>query len=174
MLDELEPDRPRPAHDHDRAAGRANGIAAITPERAIREGAAMEQLLGVIDEDPDIAMLVLADDAVVFALANPVPEVDPLDASRHAAVVATGRSDFANQINNVLAFPGIFRGLLDAQSREITPQVLLAAATALAAVVGDDELNPTYIVPSVFHPEVTTAVADAVRKAVLAGGAETA
>ena len=116
----------------------------------------------------------MADDAVVFALANPVPEVDPQDASRHAAVVATGRSDFANQINNVLAFPGIFRGLLDAQSRTITPAVLLAAATALAAVVGDDELNPTYIVPSVFHPDVTTVVADAVRKAVLAGGAETA
>ena len=116
----------------------------------------------------------MADDAVVFALANPVPEVDPQDASRHAAVVATGRSDFANQINNVLAFPGIFRGLLDAQSRSITPALLLAAATALAAVVGDDELNPTYIVPSVFHPDVTTVVADAVRKAVLAGGAETA
>jgi malate dehydrogenase (oxaloacetate-decarboxylating) len=120
----------------------------------------------------DIATM--APDSIVFALANPTPEVDPAEASEHAAVVATGRSDFANQINNVLAFPGIFRGLLDAQSREITPQVLLAAATALAAVVGDDELNPTYIVPSVFHPDVTSVVADAVRKAVLAGGATTA
>jgi malate dehydrogenase (oxaloacetate-decarboxylating) len=111
----------------------------------------------------DIATM--ASDAVVFALANPVPEVDPVAAAGHAAVVATGRSDFANQINNVLAFPGVFRGLLDAQSTTITPDLLLAAARALAGVVSDDELNAAYIVPSVFHPEVTKVVAAAVEQA---------
>jgi malate dehydrogenase (oxaloacetate-decarboxylating) len=83
-------------------------------------------------------------------------------------VVATGRSDFPNQINNVLAFPGVFRGLLDAHSAEITESMLLAAARALAAVVTDDELNAAYITPSVFHADVHHAVANAVRRA--AGG----
>jgi len=110
----------------------------------------------------------MADGAIVFALANPVPEVDPAEASRHAAVVATGRSDFANQINNVLAFPGVFRGLLDAQSRTVTTELLLAAAHALAGVVTPEELNPAYVVPSVFHPEVATVVAAAVQKAATA------
>jgi malate dehydrogenase (oxaloacetate-decarboxylating) len=104
----------------------------------------------------------------VFALANPEPEVDPAEATRYAAVVATGRSDFPNQINNVLAFPGVFRGLLDAHSAEITSTMLLAAARALAGVVSDDELNGAYIVPSVFHADVHHAVAQAVRRA--AGG----
>jgi malate dehydrogenase (oxaloacetate-decarboxylating) len=108
----------------------------------------------------DIAQM--APGAVVFALANPVPEVDPTEAAKYAAVVATGRSDFANQINNVLAFPGVFRGLLDAQSRSITTATLLAAARALAETVGDDERNPAYIIPSVFHPDVATTVAAAV------------
>jgi malate dehydrogenase (oxaloacetate-decarboxylating) len=107
----------------------------------------------------------MADRSIVFALANPRPEVDPVEAARYATVVGTGRSDFANQINNVLAFPGVFRGLLDAQSHRITDAMLLAAATALASVVSPDELNPTYIVPSVFNPEVTPVVAAAVEKA---------
>jgi malate dehydrogenase (oxaloacetate-decarboxylating) len=110
-------------------------------------------------------------DSVVFALANPVPEVDPVAASRHAAVVATGRSDFANQINNVLAFPGVFRGLLDARSHHVDEAMLVAAAGALSSVVSPDELNPTYIVPSVFNPEVTPAVAAAVRDAATAAAA---
>ncbi|WP_091413274.1 NAD-dependent malic enzyme [Friedmanniella luteola] len=110
----------------------------------------------------------MADDAIVFALANPEPEVDPLEAMQHAAVVATGRSDFPNQINNVLAFPGVFRGLIDARSKEITTTMLLAAARALAGVVTDDQLNAAYITPSVFNAEVHTAVATAVRRA--AGG----
>jgi malate dehydrogenase (oxaloacetate-decarboxylating) len=110
----------------------------------------------------------MAERSVVFALANPEPEVDPADAARYAAVVATGRSDFPNQINNVLAFPGVFRGLLDAHSAEITGPMLLAAARALAAVVTDDELNAAYITPSVFHADVHHAVATAVRRA--AGG----
>ena len=111
--------------------------------------------------EADVAAM--APKAVVFAMANPVPEIAPEIAARHAAVVATGRSDFANQINNVLAFPGVFRGLLDAHSTRVTDEMLLAAATALAHVVTREELNATYIVPSVFHPDVTPAVARAVQ-----------
>jgi malate dehydrogenase (oxaloacetate-decarboxylating) len=107
-------------------------------------------------------------DAIVFALANPDPEVDPEDAREYAAVVATGRSDYPNQINNVLAFPGVFRGLLDAQSTKITETMLVAAARALADVVPAEELGPDYIVPSVFHPDVASGVAAAVREAALA------
>jgi malate dehydrogenase (oxaloacetate-decarboxylating) len=107
----------------------------------------------------------MAADPVVFALANPDPEVD-VDAAQHlAAVVATGRSDYPNQINNVLAFPGVFRGLLDARAREVTDAMLLSAADALARCVSDDQLNATYIVPSVFDPEVSKAVAAAVHEA---------
>ncbi len=109
----------------------------------------------------DIARM--AADAIVFALANPTPEVDPIAAARHAAVVATGRSDYPNQINNVLAFPGIFRGLLDAGAHKITDATLLAAADAIASCVADDELSSVYIVPSVFHPEIASRVAAAVR-----------
>ena len=102
---------------------------------------------------------------IVFALANPDPEVDPDAARAVAAVIATGRSDYPNQINNVLAFPGVFRGLLDARARNITTSMLLSAAAALAAVVTDDELNPSYVVPSVFDPEAPKAVAAAVAAA---------
>lgn len=116
----------------------------------------------VIDGD-DVARM--AEGAIVFAMANPAPEIDPVEAAKHAAIVGTGRSDFANQINNVLAFPGVFRGLLDAQSSRITDELLLAAAQALASTVKPDELNPTYIVPSVFNPDVTTVVAEAVAAA---------
>jgi malate dehydrogenase (oxaloacetate-decarboxylating) len=104
------------------------------------------------------------DGAIVFALANPDPEVDPDVAREYAAVVATGRSDYPNQINNVLAFPGVFRGLLDAQSRKVTDRMLVAAARALADVVLPDELGPDYIIPSVFHPDVASGVAAAVRE----------
>jgi malate dehydrogenase (oxaloacetate-decarboxylating) len=109
----------------------------------------------------------MAPDSIVFALANPRPEVDPDEAAAYAAVVGTGRSDHPNQINNVLAFPGVFRGLLDAQSRTVTDTMLLAAARALASVVRDTELNPTYIVPSVFNPDVTPVVAKAVERAAM-------
>jgi len=112
----------------------------------------------------------MAPDAVVFALANPDPEIDPLEAQQHAAVVATGRSDYPNQINNVLAFPGVFRGLLDAQAHTITDEMLLAAATALADVVDTGRLNPSFIVPSVFDPAVSPAVAEAVRKVAESAG----
>lgn len=121
----------------------------------------------VLDGDDVKAM---ADKAIVFALANPDPEVDPAVARESAAVVATGRSDFPNQINNVLVFPGVFRGLLDAQSRTVNTEMMLAAATALADVVSEDELNPNYIVPSVFNDKVASSVAGAVRDAAKAAG----
>ena len=114
----------------------------------------------------DIATM--ADRAVVFALANPVPEVDPTAAGEHATVVATGRSDHPNQINNVLAFPGVFRGLLDARARDVTLDTELAAARAIAAKVHPDQLNPLFIIPSVFDATVHEAVAEAVRDAAAA------
>jgi malate dehydrogenase (oxaloacetate-decarboxylating) len=106
----------------------------------------------------------MKEDAIVFALANPDPEVDPDVAREYVAVVATGRSDYPNQINNVLVFPGIFRGLLDAQSRTVNDDMMLAAARALADVVLPDELGPNYIIPSVFHADVASSVAAAVRE----------
>jgi malate dehydrogenase (oxaloacetate-decarboxylating) len=115
----------------------------------------------------DIATMAPA--AVVFALANPDPEVDPRAAREHAAIVATGRSDQPNQINNVLAFPGVFRGMLDAQARRYTEDMGLAAARAIADAVGEDKLNPSVIVPSVFDATVAPAVAAAVRAVARAG-----
>ncbi|TDE01626.1 NAD-dependent malic enzyme [Jiangella asiatica] len=111
------------------------------------------------------AIATMAPDAIVFALANPDPEVDPIAAREHAAVVATGRSDFPNQINNVLAFPGFFRGMLDAGAHEISDAVMLAGAGAIADSVRPEQLNASYIVPSVFDPEVAPAVAAAVKHA---------
>ena len=107
----------------------------------------------------------MAEDAIVFAMANPDPEIDPIVAAEHAAIVATGRSDFPNQINNVLAFPGFFRGLLDAGATEITSEMLVAAAAAIAAHVSDDALNASFIIPSVFEPHVAGDVATAVAAA---------
>ncbi len=104
----------------------------------------------------------MADDAIVFALANPDPEVDPAAAAKFAAVVASGRSDYPNQINNVLAFPGVFRGLLDARAEDVTVDMLLRAAEAIARVVSDEELNASFIIPSVFHPDVAKRVAAAI------------
>jgi malate dehydrogenase (oxaloacetate-decarboxylating) len=108
------------------------------------------------------ALAGMNDRAVVFPMANPTPDVDPVKARQYAEIVASGRSDLPNQINNVLAFPGVFRGLLDARATEVTGGMLLAAADALAAVVRDDQLNANYIIPSVFDHEVTHAVAAAV------------
>ncbi|MQA78538.1 MAG: NAD-dependent malic enzyme [Streptosporangiales bacterium] len=113
---------------------------------------------------PEEAVAAMADDPIVFALANPDPEVHPDVAGRHAAVVATGRSDYANQINNVLAFPGIFRGALSARAKSITPGMKLAAADALASLVGPD-LSPTYVIPSPFDDRVVPAVSHAVETA---------
>ena len=111
----------------------------------------------------------MADDAIIFGLANPNPEVHPDVAHRHARVVATGRSDFPNQINNVLAFPGIFRGAFDVRSTSITEGMKLAAAKAIADLVGDD-VREDYIIPSPFDPRVGPAVAAAVADAARADG----
>jgi malate dehydrogenase (oxaloacetate-decarboxylating) len=114
--------------------------------------------------EADIASM--AQGSIVFALANPDPEIDPVIARKYAAVVATGRSDHPNQINNVLAFPGIFRGLLDANAHKITDKLLVAAAEAIADCVSPSQLNTSFIVPSVFDANVVTQVAAAVKKSV--------
>ncbi len=108
---------------------------------------------------------VMARDAIVFALANPVPEVNPWDALDYARIVATGRSDFPNQINNALVFPGMFRGVLDARARRITREMRLAAAQAIAGLIPDDELADQNIVPGIFNKDVCPAVANAVADA---------
>ena len=110
---------------------------------------------------PEEHLARMADNAIIFAMSNPNPEVLPDVASKYAAVVATGRSDYPNQINNVLAFPGIFRGALDAKARRITLEMKLAAARAIAGLVGDD-LAADYIIPSPFDERVAPAVAQAV------------
>ena len=110
---------------------------------------------------PEAAIAKMAPQSIIFALANPTPEVDPELATRHARVVATGRSDYPNQINNVLVFPGIFRGALDVRATRISEGMKLAAALAIADLVGD-ELRDDYIIPSPFDPRVAAAVAKAV------------
>jgi malate dehydrogenase (oxaloacetate-decarboxylating) len=117
----------------------------------------------VLNEEDVAAM---APGSIVFALANPDPEIDPVIARKYAAVVATGRSDHPNQINNVLAFPGIFRGLLDAHAHKITDKLLVAAAEAIADCVSPSQLNTSFIVPSVFDPNVVIKVAAAVKQSV--------
>lgn len=106
----------------------------------------------------------MAEHSIVFALANPNPEIDPAIARKYAKVIATGRSDQPNQINNVLAFPGIFRGLLDAGATKISDELLVAAADAIAECVSSSQLNASFIVPSVFDPQVVVKVAAAVKR----------
>ena len=108
----------------------------------------------------------MAKDAIVFAMANPVPEIMPDEAKKgNARVVATGRSDFPNQINNVLVFPGIFRGALDVRAKDITEEMKIAAAKAIASIVTDEELSEEYIIPNAFDKRVVKAVSAAVAKA---------
>jgi malate dehydrogenase (oxaloacetate-decarboxylating) len=116
------------------------------------------------------AVRTMAPGAIVFAMANPVPEVQPEAVVNDVAIMATGRSDYPNQINNVLAFPGIFRGALDVRARTIDEGMKLAAARAIASVIPDADLGPEYIVPSVFNRQVSPAVAEAVAKAAIASG----
>lgn len=111
------------------------------------------------------AVKVMAEKPIVFAMANPTPEIMPEDAAPYVAVMATGRSDYPNQINNVLCFPGIFRGALACRARAINEEMKLAAAHAIAAIISDNELHPEYIVPSVFDKRVAEAVAHAVEEA---------
>jgi malate dehydrogenase (oxaloacetate-decarboxylating) len=120
---------------------------------------------------PVRALAMMAKNPIVFALANPIPEIMPEEAARYSRIIATGRSDYPNQINNVLGFPGIFRGALDAQAREINEPMKLAAAKAIASCVSDDELNEEYIIPSVFNKQVVRRVAHAVQEAAYASGA---
>jgi malate dehydrogenase (oxaloacetate-decarboxylating) len=112
----------------------------------------------------------MGSDPIVFALANPDPEITPEDADGLVAVIATGRSDYPNQINNVLAFPGIFRGALDVAATTITESMKLAAAKAIATCVPDDVLSADHIVPSVFDSEVAPTVAAAVARAAIDEG----
>jgi malate dehydrogenase (oxaloacetate-decarboxylating) len=107
----------------------------------------------------------MAKDPIVFAMANPTPEIMPEDAVDLVAVMATGRSDYPNQINNVLCFPGIFRGALNCRASRINEEMKLAAAHAIASIIGDDELHPDYIIPSVFDRRVAEAVAHEVEEA---------
>src|SRR5206468_7235957 len=109
-------------------------------------------------------------DAIVFAMANPIPEIQPEEAGPHVKVMATGRSDYPNQINNSCCFPGFFRGMLDVRARRVNDQMKLAAATALAELVGRDELDPEYITPSMFDRRVVPAVAEAVSEAAVRTG----
>jgi len=112
----------------------------------------------------------MARDAIVFAMANPTPEVMPEDAAPYVRIMATGRSDYPNQINNVLCFPGLFRGALDVRATDVNEEMKLAAAHALAAVVNDNELNEDYIIPGVFNTQVADAVAKAVAEAAIRTG----
>jgi malate dehydrogenase (oxaloacetate-decarboxylating) len=113
----------------------------------------------------------MARDPIVFAMANPVPEIQPEEAERYVRVMATGRSDYPNQINNVLCFPGFFRGLLDSRARTVNDEMKIAAARALAACVSRGELSAEYIIPSVFNKSVAPAVAEGVARAAWQTGA---
>jgi malate dehydrogenase (oxaloacetate-decarboxylating) len=120
---------------------------------------------------PFEAVASMAKDAIIFSMANPDPEIHPDDARRAGArVIATGRSDFPNQINNVLAFPGVFKGAMSVRATQVTEGMKLAAAHALAAVVGDDELTEEHVIPSVFDPRVAQVVAEAVAQAAVRDG----
>jgi malate dehydrogenase (oxaloacetate-decarboxylating) len=113
----------------------------------------------------------MAKDAIIFACANPTPEIFPDEArAGGAAVIATGRSDYPNQVNNVLAFPGIFRGALDVRARDINGEMKIAAAHAIARLIPEEELSPDYIIPAAFDPRVRNAVAEAVSEAARKSG----
>jgi malate dehydrogenase (oxaloacetate-decarboxylating) len=147
-------------------------LAVDTADRHDRQGSLADVMVGADvylgvsgGTVPEEVVASMAGDAIVFGLANPTPEVPVEIAHRHARVVATGRSDYPNQINNVLAFPGFFRGMLDVGAHVITDAVMLAAARAIADAVTPAELNASYIVPSVFDSAVAPAVAAAVANA---------
>jgi len=166
----LHPDRP----DLD---GELAAMAARTNPRGLR-GTANDALVGadvVVGVSapraftPE-AVRTMAPNAIVFAMANPTPEVQPEEVWHDVAIMATGRSDYPNQINNVLAFPGVFKGALEVRARAIDETMKLAAARAIASVIPESDLGPEYIVPSVFNRQVAPAVADAVAQAAIAAG----
>ncbi len=166
----LHPDRPD-------LRGELAALAALTNPRGL-QGSANDALAGadvvigvsVPRAFSADAVRTMAPDAIVFAMANPVPEVQPEEVWHDVAIMATGRSDYPNQINNVLAFPGVFRGALDVRARAIDETMKLAAARAIAGVIPEKELGPEYIVPSVFNRAVSSAVAEAVAHAAIAAG----
>jgi malate dehydrogenase (oxaloacetate-decarboxylating) len=112
----------------------------------------------------------MAKDPIVFAMANPTPEIMPEEAARYARVVATGRSDYPNQINNVLCFPGLFRGVLNCQAIEINDEMLFAAANAVAHIISEEEMSEDYIIPSVLNRKVPEQVSNYVREAAIQTG----
>jgi malate dehydrogenase (oxaloacetate-decarboxylating) len=146
------------------ADGRSGSVADIV------EGADLFIGLSGARVMPASALARMNPDPIVFAMANPVPEVSPEEAAPYARIMATGRSDYPNQINNVLAFPGVFRGALDVRAPQITEEMKVAAARAIASIVGDDELREDYIIPSVFNRDVAPAVAEAVASSARASG----
>lgn len=143
---------------------RMGTLAEVVPGADVFIGVSAPDVLSVNDVKR------LAPDPIVFALANPDPEITPEAAAGHVAVMATGRSDYPNQINNVLCFPGLFRGLLDVRARHVNEEMKVAAAQAIAGIISDEELHPDYIVPSVFDRRVATAVAEAVSRSALQTG----
>ena len=154
------------------------GIARVTNKRRIAGGlkeaiVGADVFIGVSKAGIMTKEMVrtMAPDAVIFAMANPVPEIMPDEAKEAGAkVVATGRSDFANQINNVLAFPGVFRGALDVRARDINEDMKLAAVRAISSLISDEELSPDYVIPGPFDSRVAPAVAAAVAKAAMESG----
>jgi malate dehydrogenase (oxaloacetate-decarboxylating) len=164
--------RGRPGLDHERAAlaertnpGREQGSA-----DELLAGADVYLGLSAAGAVSAAAVRTMASNAVVFAMANPTPEVQPEDVGDHVAIMATGRSDYPNQINNVLAFPGVFRGALDVRASTINEEMKLAAARAIASVIPAGDLDPEHIIPSAFNRDVAPAVAAAVATAAQAGG----
>jgi malate dehydrogenase (oxaloacetate-decarboxylating) len=119
---------------------------------------------GILNREDILGM---AQDPIVFAMANPIPEIDPAEIEDIAAVVATGRSDYPNQINNVLCFPGIFRGALECRASTINEEMKLAAAEAIASVITDEERNKSYIIPSVFNQKIVEMIKERVIKAAI-------
>jgi malate dehydrogenase (oxaloacetate-decarboxylating) len=139
-------------------------LAAVIPHADAFIGVSAPNVLTAVDVER------MADRAIVFALANPDPEISPEDAAPHAAIVATGRSDYPNQINNVLCFPGLFRGLLDVRARRISTEMKIAAAAAIAGAIDPTNLRADHIVPSVFDRRVAPAVAEAVSRVAIQSG----
>ncbi len=147
--------------NHDRTVGT---LSEVIPGADVFIGVSARDVLSVDDVKR------MASNAIVFALANPDPEITPEDAAEHVRVMATGRSDYPNQINNVLCFPGLFRGVLDVRARRINEQMKTAAAEAIAGIIKDNELHAEYIVPSVFDRRVATSVAEAVARTAIETG----
>jgi malate dehydrogenase (oxaloacetate-decarboxylating) len=162
------PEHKRWFAEHTNPAHRTGGPGEVIEDMDLFVG-----LSGARVMDPG-ALAKMRPDAMVFAMANPNPEVSPEEAAAHARVIATGRSDYPNQINNVLCFPGVFRGALDVRASAITENMKMAAAEGIAAIVGEDELREDYIIPSVFNRDVAPAVAECVAREARAGGQATA